>query len=88
MRQGQKTSLSRRDFLIHAAAWSLAPFVPPSAFAQSSYPTRPIPKTGEQLPVVGLGSTKAVSRLAERGTAGFRLLLRTLLDGGGTVVDT
>jgi diketogulonate reductase-like aldo/keto reductase len=88
MRKGGSTLLSRRKFLIHAAAWTAVPFLPTSAFAQSTYPTRPIPKTGEQLPVVGLGSTKAVSQLEERGTAGFKILLRTLLDGGGTVVDT
>jgi len=88
MRKGRNTLLSRRDFLIHAAAWTAVPFLPTSAFAKSAYPTRPIPKTGEQLPVVGLGSTKAVSQLAGRGTAQFKVLLRTLLDGGGTVVDT
>ncbi|MDH3637465.1 MAG: aldo/keto reductase [Gammaproteobacteria bacterium] len=88
MRRVRSTFLSRRDFLIHATAWTALPFVPASAFAQSAYPTRPIPNTGEPLPVVGLGSTKAVSQLAERGTAEFKALLRTLLDGGGTVVDT
>jgi len=82
------TLLSRRDFLIHAAVCTAAPLLATSAFAQSAYPTRLIPKTGEQLPVVGLGSTKVVSQLAERGTAEFKALLRTLLDGGGTVVDT
>jgi diketogulonate reductase-like aldo/keto reductase len=87
-RKGQRTLLSRRNFLIHAAAWTVAPFLPASALTQQAYPTRPIPSTGEQLPIVGLGSTKAVSQLEERGTAEFKLLLRTLLDGGGTVVDT
>ncbi len=80
--------LSRRDFLIQAAAWTAVPFLPRNTSAQSVYPTRPIPATGEQLPVVGLGSTKAVSRLEKAGTAELKLLLRTLLDGGGTVVDT
>ena len=86
--QGSNTLLSRRDFLIHAAACAAVPFLPTRAFARSAYPTRPIPKTGEPLPVVGLGSTKAVSQLTKRGTAEFKVLLRTLLDGGGTVVDT
>jgi diketogulonate reductase-like aldo/keto reductase len=80
--------LSRRDFLIHVAAWAAAPLLPARAAPRSAYPTRPIPKTGEPLPVVGLGTTKAVSQLAERGTSEFKILLRTLLDGGGTVVDT
>ncbi len=88
IRKGRRTLLSRRDFLIRTAAWTAVPFLPASTVAQSAYPARPIPKTGEQLPIIGLGSTKAVLQLAERGTAGFKLLLRTLLDGGGTVVDT
>ncbi len=78
----------RREFLIRAAALGTAALVPASALAGPEYPARAIPKTGELLPVVGLGSTKPVSRLAERGTTEFTLLLRALLDGGGTVVDT
>jgi diketogulonate reductase-like aldo/keto reductase len=84
----ETTLLSRRDFLIHAAAWTAVPFLPARAALRSAYPTRPIPKTGEALPVVGLGTTKAVSQLAERGTDEFKAVLRTLLNGGGKVVDT
>jgi len=80
--------LSRRDFLIHVAAWTAVPSLPARAAPRSAHPSRPIPKTGEPLPVVGLGTTKAVSQLAERGTSEFKMLLRTLLDGGGKVVDT
>lgn len=80
--------LSRRDFLLRAVACTAMPSLSARVFARAAYPTRAIPSTGEQLPVVGLGSTKAVSQLETRGTAGFKTLLRTLLDGGGTVVDT
>lgn len=80
--------LSRRDFLIQLAAWTALPLLPTHAAPRPDYPTRLIPKTGEPLPVVGLGTTKAVSQLAERGTSEFKMLLRTLLDGGGKVVDT
>jgi len=79
---------SRRDFLLHATACAAMPFLPTGAFARADYPVRPIPSTGERLPVIGLGSTKAVLQLESRDTAGFKTLLRTLLDGGGTVVDT
>ena len=80
--------LSRRDFLLHTVSCSAIPFLPARVFAQADYPARPIPSTGERLPVIGLGSTKAVSQLEARGTTVFKTLLRTLLDGGGTVVDT
>ncbi len=80
--------LSRRDFLLRAGACSAVPFLPARVFARTDYPTRSIPNTGEPLPVIGLGSTKAMSQLEARGTTGFTTLLRTLLNGGGTVVDT
>lgn len=80
--------LSRREFLVYIAVWTALPWLPAPTAVASAYPTRPIPKTGEPLPVIGLGSTKAVSQLPARGTTGFKMLLRTLLDGGGTVVDT
>jgi aryl-alcohol dehydrogenase-like predicted oxidoreductase len=80
--------LSRRDFLLRAVACTAMPLLPARVFARANYPTRSIPSTGERLPVIGLGSTKAVSQLETRGTARFKTLLRTLLDGGGTVVDT
>ena len=80
--------LSRRGFLRHTMACAAMPFFPSGALAGADYPVRFIPSTGERLPVIGLGSTKAVSQLEARGTAGFKILLRSLLDGGGTVVDT
>ena len=80
--------MSRRDFLLNTALCTTIPFLSPDALARSDYPARAIPTTGERLPVVGLGSTKAVSRLEANGTLEFRTLLRTLLEGGGTVVDT
>jgi diketogulonate reductase-like aldo/keto reductase len=69
-------------------ACAAMPFLPTGAFARADYPVRLIPSTGERLPVIGLGSTKAVSQLEARGTAGLKTLLRTLLNDGGTVVDT
>ena len=80
--------LSRRDFLLRTMTCAVMPFLPTRLFARADYPVRPIPSSGERLPVVGLGSTKAMSQLEARGTAGFKTLLRTLLDGGGKVVDT
>lgn len=78
----------RRRFITRLAACIAASCLPSPGWARTQYPTRSIPGTGEQLPVVGLGSTKAVSQLPSQGTSGLKLLLRTLLDGGGTVIDT
>lgn len=51
--------------------------------------TRAIPSTGEQLPIVGLGSSATFSRTArsEDHTA-LREVLRTMTDAGATVFDT
>lgn len=51
-------------------------------------PTRPIPATGESLPIVGLGSTRPVTAIAERGPEPVAAVVRTLVEHGGRVVDT
>lgn len=63
---------------LHAAhpAWSQQPLV-----------TRAIPSTGEELPVVGLGTNRFSTEDPER-IAVLREVLRTLSDQGAKVVDT
>ncbi len=51
-------------------------------------PVRPIPATGETLPIVGLGSTRPVTAIAERGPGPVEAVIRTLVEHGGRVVDT
>ncbi len=70
------------------AAWALRIA---QAFAATPVITRPIPRTGERLPVVGLGTaiifdfdsasdaTKRTERLA---------VIRTMIDGGSRLIDT
>jgi aryl-alcohol dehydrogenase-like predicted oxidoreductase len=51
--------------------------------------TRPIPSTGEQLPLIGLGSSATFAQVA-RGddVTALREVLRTLVEHGGSVFDT
>lgn len=50
---------------------------------------RAIPSTGEELPIVGLGTSASFRRMADAGEVdGIREVLRTLVDNGGTVLDT
>jgi diketogulonate reductase-like aldo/keto reductase len=51
-------------------------------------PTRAIPATREMLPIVGLGSTRPVTEIAERGPGPVEAVIRTLVEHGGRVVDT
>jgi diketogulonate reductase-like aldo/keto reductase len=59
-----------------------------SAAAQQTLPTRPIPTTGERLPVVGYGSSAAVIEIPEAGLAPVASVMRRFVELGGRVVDT
>ena len=51
--------------------------------------TRPIPSSGEQVPVIGLGSSATFSeRAGEKDIAALREVLKALVKQGGTIFDT
>lgn len=79
---------TRRRFLNSIPAAGFAALAPQLALAQAPLPQRTIPSTGESLPVIGLGSSKGVSEIAERGTEPLTQVLRTLVAHGGRLVDT
>lgn len=83
-----KNTTTRRTFLASASALGLSSLAPVRLFAQQHMPTRQIPGTNESLPIIGLGSSKPVSQIAERGTDHLIEVLRTLVANGGSVVDT
>ncbi len=56
--------------------------------AQEKMPARTIPGTNESLPIIGLGSSKPVSQIADRGIEPIASVLRALVANGGSVVDT
>jgi diketogulonate reductase-like aldo/keto reductase len=62
--------------------------LPGTGAAQGTMPRRPIPGTDETLPVIGLGSSKIVSEIAANGAEPVAAVLRTLVENGGSVVDT
>jgi len=86
--------LSRRVLLQHAAGWSVAGLAGRGAFGQpaagiGAMVTRPIPSSGEALPVVGLGSwitfnvgNDPVAR------AGCAEVMRAFFEAGGRLVDS
>lgn len=61
---------------------------PGQARAEASLPARPIPGTGEPLPIVGLGSTRPVSEIGALGAQRVEAIVRALVEHGGRVVDT
>ncbi len=87
------TGFSRREVLKFTAAASAGALLPtaPLLAASGSLLSRPIPRSGEKLPVVGLGtaiifdfdSGSDAAKRAER-----RAVIRTLIDEGGRLIDT
>ncbi|KPK35669.1 MAG: hypothetical protein AMJ66_00600 [Betaproteobacteria bacterium SG8_40] len=80
--------MNRRKFLAMMSAAGLAGLAPGISFSREQMPVRQIPGTSEYLPVIGLGSTKPVGQIAERGTGPIAGVLRALVQNGGAVVDT
>ncbi len=83
---------TRRDCLKFSMAAALAAVLPQGrllAADEAPLLTRAIPSSGEQLPLVGLGSSATFSQVARgEDRSALREVLRTLVAGGGTVFDT
>ncbi len=81
---------SRRSILKYSLGIStatLAPTMP--ATAAASVKKRPIPKSGEMLPVIGIGTSRVFD--VEDNTPEWQErkgVLQNLFDGGGTIIDT
>ena len=82
------SDISRRNFLALASAAGVSGLAPSLATAQAQMPARLIPGTNESLPIVGLGSSKVVTGVAENGVQPLEAVLDALVTEGGSVVDT
>ncbi len=83
-------SLTRRRFLEGLGAATLAPFVVgagPAAPPRSPI-LRPIPSTGERIPIIGLGTAITFDAPPGRARSGLAAVLQTFFDRGGTLVDS
>jgi diketogulonate reductase-like aldo/keto reductase len=81
-------TLTRRKFFELTSGGAMLAAVSRGAWPQRSMPERPIPGTGEVLPIVGLGSTRPVSTISEQGPDRVAAVVRALVEHGGKVVDT
>jgi aryl-alcohol dehydrogenase-like predicted oxidoreductase len=84
--------ISRRDILKCSALAGMTSATPTSTLGaahQQELITRSIPKTGEKLPIVGLGSSATFRKLAASGDISqLKRVINTLLDNGGSLIDT
>ena len=81
---------TRREWLaLTAGASSALALDSIQLVAQRQVLTRGIPATGEQLPMVGLGSSATFSQVARtEDVTALREVFKTLVDQGGTLFDT
>jgi len=83
---------TRRDCLALAATAGALSVLPLRLFAADEHGpliTRPIPSTGERLPIIGLGSSTSFSQAAgQDDTDAVRSVLAKMLELGGRVFDT
>ena len=82
--------LTRADFLKLVAAGAAAMAGAPALHAtETTMRTKPIPSTGEALPVIGLGTSRVFDiGPGEADRAPRRDVLRLLFEAGGRVIDT
>jgi len=84
--------LSRREIIKLSVLAGAALSVPSGmlhAASKKELITRVIPKTGERLPIVGLGTSASFRRIAASDDVSqLHQVINTLLDKGGTVFDT
>jgi aryl-alcohol dehydrogenase-like predicted oxidoreductase len=83
--------ISRREWLQRTmGAGGLLALNPQAVFANPArLITRAIPRTNEQLPIVGLGSSATFAQVARSDdVAALRAVLQQMVDLGGTVFDT
>ncbi|MCI0516331.1 MAG: aldo/keto reductase [Woeseiaceae bacterium] len=80
---------TRRKFLQMSAATAVSQSLPGLAdTAMSPMSTRRIPGTGEEIPVIGLGTSDEFESVPADGGAQLKAVLTTLAEHGGTLVDT
>lgn len=84
----ERFHLSRSQFLKSAAAVATLPLLPfkGALAAKDSILTAAIPKTGERIPMIGLGT--ASSFAGSQDVAARREVIKSLFDGGATLIDT
>jgi diketogulonate reductase-like aldo/keto reductase len=81
--------LTRRTFLHGTALAAAATLAPgPARAASPKAVTKPIPSTGEQIPVIGLGTARTFDVAGGHARAALVPVLQAFFDGGGTLIDS
>ncbi len=82
-------SLTRRRFLQGLGAAAAVPFVPAAAKGAPRIPSKKaIPSTGEQIPVIGLGTSRTFDAAPGRARSALAPVLQAFFDHGGSLIDS
>jgi aryl-alcohol dehydrogenase-like predicted oxidoreductase len=88
-RPTERVGPSRREVLAAGLGSALLMGASPSQEAARTMLTRPIPRTGEPLPVIGLGTWQTFNVGADASErAPLKEVLKRFLDAGGRVIDS
>ncbi|HXL67934.1 MAG TPA: aldo/keto reductase [Xanthobacteraceae bacterium] len=89
MHEHEMPALSRRQVMALGVGAAAGALVGASAEAQAAILTRPIPHSGEMLPVVGLGTARVFNVGDDAGKrAEVRKVIEALVAGGAKLIDT
>jgi diketogulonate reductase-like aldo/keto reductase len=87
--ESRDRSWTRRRFLVGLGVAAAAPLVRGGARAATAASvTKPIPSTGEAIPVIGLGTSRTFDAPPGAERAALVPVVRAFFDGGGTVIDS
>jgi diketogulonate reductase-like aldo/keto reductase len=80
---------TRRRFLMGLGVAAAAPLVPGGARAAAEAAiTKPIPSTGEAIPVIGLGTSRTFDAAPGKARAALVPVMQAFFDRGGALVDS
>lgn len=83
------TDMTRRQLLLGSAGIAVAALLPASPRAEEALIAKPIPRSGERLPAVGLGTSRVFDVDGDAAKlAVLAQVVRDLVAGGGTLIDT
>jgi diketogulonate reductase-like aldo/keto reductase len=88
-RRKTENAWTRRDWLRLAAAGAVAPLIPPAYSARQPIHMRTIPRSGEKIPAIGLGTWQTFDvGESEAQRAPRREVLKEFVRFGGSVIDS
>jgi diketogulonate reductase-like aldo/keto reductase len=80
--------MTRRRFLQRLAVAAAVPLVPLAADVPRSPLKKPIPSTGEMVPVIGLGTSRTFAAPPGPARSALAAVLQSFFDHGGTLIDS